>query len=195
MTSASAHDVAREVRRRLGASVGTTKLHKLLFYVQAWSVAWRDEPSFSEAIEAFANGPVVKPLWVAEQHGRPMPLAQPVADDGVLDLVLGHYGSMTKRQLIVATHHEGCWQAARRAAGDDLTWLQDDPEGARWRDRGAVESLPISLEAMAESIRASDLFRTHVAEIERARRGLRRANRALDEDPERLAHLQDLLDR
>lgn len=195
MTAVSAHDVAREVRARLGHSVGTTKLHKLLFYVQAWTLAWRDEPSFTDPIEAWSNGPVVKTFWLAEKHGWPTPPAQPVRDDGVLDLVLDRYGSLTKRQLILATHDAPCWQAARRRAGDDLAWLADDPEGEGWRERDEIESLPIPLEAMADDIRASDAFRRHLTALEEERRALRRANRPLEEDPERLARLQDLLER
>ena len=42
------------------------KLQKLIYYSQAWSLVWDDEPLFPERIEAWINGPVVPELY--ERH-------------------------------------------------------------------------------------------------------------------------------
>ncbi len=42
------------------------KLQKLVYYCQAWSLVWDEQPLFKEKIVAWANGPVVKELY--EQH-------------------------------------------------------------------------------------------------------------------------------
>lgn len=41
---ASARDVALEIERRL-PGVGEVKLHKLLYYVQGYHLAWEQEPA------------------------------------------------------------------------------------------------------------------------------------------------------
>jgi uncharacterized phage-associated protein len=39
------------------------KLHKLLYYCQAWSLVWDGEPLFEEEIEAWVSGPVIPYLY------------------------------------------------------------------------------------------------------------------------------------
>lgn len=58
----SAHDVAAYILHKQGPMT-VWKLHKLLYYSQAWHLAWEDEPLFGERIEAWANGPVVPDLY------------------------------------------------------------------------------------------------------------------------------------
>ncbi|MCQ3815263.1 MAG: SocA family protein [Acidimicrobiia bacterium] len=42
------------------------RLHKLLYYVQGYHLAWQGEPAFPDDIEAWESGPVVASLWHAE---------------------------------------------------------------------------------------------------------------------------------
>jgi uncharacterized phage-associated protein len=65
MRQVSAKDVAAYILQRLGPMT-TMKLQKLLYYCQAWSLVWDEEPLFYEAIEAWANGPVVREVF--EEH-------------------------------------------------------------------------------------------------------------------------------
>ena len=39
------------------------KLQKLVYYCQAWSLAWDDKPLFDEDFEAWANHPVCPELF------------------------------------------------------------------------------------------------------------------------------------
>lgn len=42
------------------------KLQKLVYYGQAWSLVWDEQPLFKERVLAWANGPVIKELY--NQH-------------------------------------------------------------------------------------------------------------------------------
>ena len=47
-----------------GDGITNLKLQKLVYYAQAWSLALRNgTPMFSEPIEAWASGPVCRPLY------------------------------------------------------------------------------------------------------------------------------------
>lgn len=106
----SAHDVARELRRRLPGA-GTVKIHKLLYFAQGWHLAWFSHALFHESIEAWNNGPVVADLWHAENKNRPVPQPIPLAESemGTVGYVVARYGSLNGQDLIRLTHNEGPW--------------------------------------------------------------------------------------
>ena len=58
----TAHDVAAYTLNRLGP-MRAMKLEKLVYYGQAWHLAWVGAPLFAEAIEAWKGGPIVRALW------------------------------------------------------------------------------------------------------------------------------------
>lgn len=111
---ASVHDVAKYMRSR--GSFSRMKLLKLVYYAQAWSIAWDGEPLFSEAIEAWPQGPVARELWVDMQHGPrnmgdPESLSQ--AQRETIDEVLRFYGTLGGDDLSELTHLEPPWRQAR----------------------------------------------------------------------------------
>jgi hypothetical protein len=59
---AAIFDVAEYILASLGA-MSAMKLQKLMYYSQAWTLAWTDRPLFEEEIEAWAKGPVVPELY------------------------------------------------------------------------------------------------------------------------------------
>jgi uncharacterized phage-associated protein len=124
---ATVHDVAAYIVAKHGA-LSTMKLQKLIYYAQAWSLVWEGRPLFSERIEAWANGPVVRELY--DRHrglfevrdwpdGDPRKLTP--SDRATIDAVLGFYGDRPAQWLSDLTHSEQPWRDARRGA----------PEGAR----------------------------------------------------------------
>ncbi len=137
----TALDVAAYILERIGRCT-TMKLHKLLYYCQAWSLVWDEAPLFNDRIEAWANGPVIKRLFVYHKG-----LYEVTADDFSLgnsnllsqtqretvDSVLSFYGDKSAQWLINLTHNETPWIKARKGL---------DPS-----DRGNVE---IKLSDMAE---------------------------------------------
>ena len=113
-------DVAAYILQRTG-SMTTMKLQKLVYYSQAWSLVWDEEPLFEENIEAWANGPVVRELF--DYHrGMYEISAVPIGNPRLLnreqqetiDAVLEYYGDKSAQWLIELTHIEDPWKQARK---------------------------------------------------------------------------------
>ena len=113
-------DVAAYILQRTG-SMTTMKLQKLVYYSQAWSLVWDEEPLFEENIEAWANGPVVRELFdyhrgmyeiSAMPIGNPRLLNQEQQE--TIDAVLEYYGDKSAQWLIELTHIEDPWKQARK---------------------------------------------------------------------------------
>ena len=113
-------DVAAYILAKKGAMT-TMKLQKLVYYSQAWSLVWDEAPLFEEAIEAWANGPVVRKLF---NHHRgsyeisSMPIGNPrllnQVQQETIDAVLEYYGDKPAQWLIELTHMEDPWKQARK---------------------------------------------------------------------------------
>lgn len=112
-------DVASYVLNQTG-EITTMKLHKLLYYCQAWSLVWDEAPLFNEDIEAWANGPVVRKLF-SYHRGAYTILSMPIGNKELLsdkqketvDAVLNYYGNKPTQWLIELTHLEDPWKNAR----------------------------------------------------------------------------------
>jgi uncharacterized phage-associated protein len=107
------------ILERMGP-MSAMKLQKLLYYTQAWSLVWDDEPLFQEEIEAWANGPVVPTIYSVHRGQFSVerwPMGNPARLDEsqreTVDSVLQHYGSQSAQWLSDLTHDEQPWQAAR----------------------------------------------------------------------------------
>ncbi|HLK64899.1 MAG TPA: type II toxin-antitoxin system antitoxin SocA domain-containing protein [Bryobacteraceae bacterium] len=116
---ANVFDVAEYILRKHG-EMTTMKLQKLVYYSQAWSLVWDEQPLFPEAIEAWANGPVVRALY--EDHrgafrvariGRGNPDCLTKTQQNTIDNVLKFYGDRTSQWLSDLTHQEAPWKDAR----------------------------------------------------------------------------------
>ncbi len=118
---ASVFDVARYILKKQGP-LTTVKLQKLVYYCQAWSLVWDEQPIFDEPIEAWANGPVVPALF--QEHKGFFRISEKDLKLGscrnltkdqkeTIDGVLGHYGEKTAQWLVDLTHLEEPWKEAR----------------------------------------------------------------------------------
>lgn len=159
---AHAADVARALRDEFDFDQGTVKIHKLLYYCQAWHVTWTGQPLFEEPIEAWDMGPVVADLWRSEKYeeagwGQEEPL-DPV-EMRTVKYVVSRYGKKWAKQLIGQTHAERPWRDAHQKARNtviplesmrdffredeaaDQAWFWDDDwhEGERQADRDIRE--------------------------------------------------------
>ena len=114
----SAHDVARELRRRI-PSAGTFQIQKLLYYCNGWNIAWNGEPLFRERVEAWEQGPVVADLWHDEKHDHQLPPERELTGSqvAVVEYVVSRYGSFTSEELRYITHHEDPWRNFADADG------------------------------------------------------------------------------
>lgn len=114
--TASAHDIAVELRRRL-PGLGVKKQHKLLYYCQGHHLATFGEPLFSEAVSAWDMGPVVGQLWKEEKEGGPRHAQTSVLTEAQLNTVgyvVSRYGALSGADLERLTHSETPWPEADR---------------------------------------------------------------------------------
>lgn len=120
MTQSNAIDVATFILEEHGA-LSTMKLQKLVYYSQAWSLVWDDQPLFDEDIEAWAFGPVTPSLYQAhrghfqvstnEIKGKSANLSAKSKE--TIRVIIRHYGKYDGHQLSELTHRERPWAAAR----------------------------------------------------------------------------------
>lgn len=123
---ATVFDVAEYILGRLG-EMSAMKLQKLVYYSQAWVLAWSDAPLFNEEIEAWAKGPVVPELYNKHRGqfrigpgffgGNPGNLSGPERD--MINRVLDFYGPKDPQWLSGLTHLEDPWKNARVGLAPD----------------------------------------------------------------------------
>jgi uncharacterized phage-associated protein len=115
----AANDIASYIESQLG-SVSAYKLQKLVYYAQAWSIAWTRLPLFPDAIKAWQDGPVVPCVWQARKNGeRGDAEALGAEHRATVDAVLAFYGSLEANQLIDLSHREAPWRNARIGVAPD----------------------------------------------------------------------------
>lgn len=134
---ANVDDVAAAILERQGP-MSTWKLQKLVYYCQAWHLVWEDTPLFSDPIEAWANGPVVRSLYSQHRgffslshwrYGKSENLT--AGESSTVDAVLKTYGHMSPADLSALTHREIPWILARTGLA----------EGERGNSRISLESM------------------------------------------------------
>ena len=101
--------------------VPATKLQKLLYYAQAWSLVWDERPLFRQSFEAWVEGPVVKAVYADSRHGegyreqipgKPERLSRSQRE--TVDAVIAFYGKRSGSWLSRLTHREAPWREARK---------------------------------------------------------------------------------
>lgn len=117
-------DVAAALLVRTGP-ITTMKLQKLVFYCQAWHLAFTGSPLFPEKIQAWVRGPVVPELHrkhrgkyeVADwPTGSPRRLSS--VESYTLEWVVEKYGGFSAEALSRMTHQEIPWIVARGGVAD-----------------------------------------------------------------------------
>jgi uncharacterized phage-associated protein len=110
---AAVGDVAAYIEEKLGPQ-SAYKLQKLVYYAQAWSLAWDDAPLFPNVIKAWPEGPVAPELWHDRKQGlKGFATALNADEVATVDAVLDFYGAMSARDLIELSHRETPWRDAR----------------------------------------------------------------------------------
>ncbi|MDO4721459.1 MAG: DUF4065 domain-containing protein [Peptostreptococcaceae bacterium] len=116
-------DVASYIIGKVG-TITTMKLQKLVYYSQAWSLAWDDKPLFEEDFEAWANGPVCKSLFNIHKGLFSIPDTSIFSkyrsngqfskdEEETMDAVIDFYGDKSPNWLSDLTHSELPWIEAR----------------------------------------------------------------------------------
>lgn len=103
----TAIDVMKYIRSRRRL-YGEVHLQKLVYYVQAWSLAWDGRPLFRERVEAWRMGPVLPVLRF--RGDGPDSDALLLDQQTTVDAVLSFYGKFTGQELTDRTHQEAPWK-------------------------------------------------------------------------------------
>ena len=113
-------------RERKLKDLTNLKLQKLLYYAQAWNLAFNDERLFAEDIEAWVHGPVVpkvfrrfKALGWKTIEIKVNPFHGPYIGPH-LKMILIAYGDLGATQLERLTHNEDPWKIARNGIPPDV---------------------------------------------------------------------------
>jgi uncharacterized phage-associated protein len=108
------------VDRESGDSITHLKLQKLVYYSQAWALAFYGRPLFEEEMQAWTHGPVAVSVWreFKDFGWNALPPADEVAefapeDEALLEDVLAAYGEHSATALEELTHSEDPWLRAR----------------------------------------------------------------------------------
>ena len=100
-------------------------LEKLVYYVQAWHLADFGEPAFTDEIQAWKQGPVVRSLYDAHRgvyyvdawpNGDIRRLSKTLQQ--TVQWVVKNYGHLTAEKLSRMTHAEVPWIVAREGRAD-----------------------------------------------------------------------------
>ncbi|MCI1748694.1 MAG: DUF4065 domain-containing protein [Acidipropionibacterium sp.] len=114
----TAHEVADYIVSTGFRFTGEMQRQKLLYYIQAWSLAWDGAPVFDEDIEAWRDGPVVRSMRHVIPDGKnPANLSE--SQRATIDAVLTHYGNHGGKYLSGVTHGEKPWREAREGLRAD----------------------------------------------------------------------------
>jgi uncharacterized phage-associated protein len=106
--------------------VSNLKLQKLLYYSQAWHLAFLKKPLFNEEIEAWVHGPVVPEVFRTYRDNRWARIPKREEFDfpevrGHLEEVWRVYGGLTAYDLERLTHSEDPWKNARAGLAPDAS--------------------------------------------------------------------------
>jgi len=117
-------DVAEAILQRTGP-LNPITLHKMLYFVKSWSLGWNAGPVFRDAMQAWANGPVVPAVY--QRHRRqglvnpgeiePDPEQIDAKTRQIINNIVDFYRRYTPDQLIALTHHDSPWRNARARDG------------------------------------------------------------------------------
>lgn len=114
-------NVAHYILTQVG-TITTVKLQKLVYYSQAWSLAWDGVPLFNEEFQAWANGPVCAELFDAHRGQFLISVDDLAAysnyklsecEKETIDIVIETYNKYSSQQLSDMTHQERPWKEAR----------------------------------------------------------------------------------
>jgi uncharacterized phage-associated protein len=120
----SAFDVAKYFLWRAqneSTKLSNKKIQKLVYYAQAWHLALKDQPLFSDKIEAWIHGPAVASLYNSfKEFGRgPITISveendiKDIISQDLLDEVWNAYSKYDADYLEFLTHNEDPWIKAR----------------------------------------------------------------------------------
>lgn len=123
MTTAT--DVASYINAQVQWGFDNTKLQKLVYLANAWSLGWTAKPLVRNNFEAWVNGPVERELWALQRYGTVPKYSGQLDSDAkaIVDAVLNEYGNTSAADLVVMCHEQP-WDEARAGLPSDARSTQ-----------------------------------------------------------------------
>jgi uncharacterized phage-associated protein len=125
----NALDVAKrliELSSEYGDPVSNLKLQKLLYYAQAWYLAFHGKPLFRDRIEAWVHGPSQPEVYAHFRSWGVKPIEIPGEQPQLPDKIENHlrdtleaYGRFSAYDLERLSQSESPWQEARKGLATD----------------------------------------------------------------------------
>lgn len=110
---------------KLAPELSPLKIQKLLFYIQAWYAANKDNRLYEDDIYAWPLGPVVEDVYhhyksygaqdLAKEDGLKVTFTDESFDEDIKS-VLAVYGGMSAYELVARTHKEAVWRKYKGAS-------------------------------------------------------------------------------
>jgi len=107
------------------------KLQKLLYYMQAWSIAVRNKKIFDDKIEAWIHGPAIREVYLEFKEFGANPIIKKVDAKKIkgidtetkelMEKVWIVYSKYDAPYLEYLTHSESPWQDARKGLEADIS--------------------------------------------------------------------------
>lgn len=144
---ARAIDAARYILHLAGQEpefepITQMRLHKLLYYVQAWSLVDQNAPLFPEQLRAWKHGPMVKAIRDEFSAYDRAPIPAPdnwhadvlsASERAIIESVWESYKAYSPAQLRKMTHHERPWREARGDRSEEEPSDEPMPQQVIWQ--------------------------------------------------------------
>lgn len=130
---ANVFDVAQYILEQ-NKDITSMKLHKLLYYSQAWTMVWDEKVLFENPIQAWHSGPIIVDLY--NKHNGLFKFDRTTLQDGKsakltllemqnIDKVITHYGDKSSQWLSDLIHLENPWIIAHKQGDKTEIKLSD----------------------------------------------------------------------
>ena len=113
----------------------TEKLQTLVYFSQAWALAWTGKPLFADDFQAWPDGPVAPAVYRVQKYEtsrlhEPSNLSADEAD--IVTAVVEFYGPLSSTDLVDLTHEHSPWRDARAGQAPDApSHVKVSPDGMR----------------------------------------------------------------
>ncbi|MCF2612865.1 Panacea domain-containing protein [Fusobacterium perfoetens] len=113
---------------RLNPNTSNLVLQKLLYFIQAASLRYLNQPAFRDEIEAWQYGPVVPEAYREFKYNYDnLKNSQEVAEEPlvrIIEIIINGLGSRSAYDLVNLTHSYNSWQRSWEAGPGTLITLE-----------------------------------------------------------------------
>lgn len=153
----TAIEINQYLEQKIGKKNTKVKRQKLLYFAQAWHLAWYGTPLFNDDICAWDMGPVTVNVWQAEKEEPSSKLATLDAETCAhLEAILDYYGSKTGSELSDITHADLPWKQTYELKKNSSFVNDVIPKNAMFSFYSSEKNAPTKPDLVAEPVGEDD---------------------------------------